>query len=664
MPWEVTEKYIRSGHGTGNYETCRTTDFGGRLPKGMKAIYCKVKGQDKWEVQSFLFPKDQWTEQEARKWFNEHKSEFKMEIEGKELDLKQVEYLDTIYNILREQGKEQETAHKIAVKQFKSLYRQTESGWEVDNSHDIEEKLELVFDPSESDFEKIDLGIYKKEILRTGNYAHPQYPEKRFVVTKDRIKSWIENFKKKLLDIVQVPKTNEYGHDAVERPENNTGEVVDVWDEKNEDGSYSLWGKLKVDKATSKLIDEKKLVGVSASIRKFRDNKSGKVIGEILHHVLLTNDPYMTGTSPFIPVVNNNNEIVESVVSLSRVDNQDKFTCQCVDCGHTIQTQEHCTNLKCSECGGQMRRAERPGSGKPEEHQNEFTAVPYKAYKPEEAEAWDATAAVNRIRKWASSDGSGEKDTIDWNKYKEGFAWYDGNDKENFGSYKLPHHDVSGGNLITNRAGVIAAGAALAGARGGVDIPSGDRSAVESHINKHRNQFDLEPLSFSLSESEIEQVNKELEENNLGGKEDMEKIKELEAKLEAERKEKEKQEKRMADLEKRNKELEAEREEQERKEDEAFVEGLLEAGKITEAMKDKVLIMLGKGRTESVELEGNNEVHNVRDLFVEFMNELPKAIDYGVKGKEQKGKPEEEDASLESDGVKAGKKVKGVVEDK
>ena len=43
------------------------------------------------------------------------------------------------------------------------------------------------------------------------------------------------------------------------------------------------------------------------------------------------------------------------------------FKCSCVECGHKIESAEHCVNLKCPKCGGQMRRVDRPGDGKPEE---------------------------------------------------------------------------------------------------------------------------------------------------------------------------------------------------------------------------------------------------------------------------------------------------------
>ena len=107
--------------------------------------------------------------------------------------------------------------------------------------------------------------------------------------------------------------------------------------------------------------------------------------------------------------------------------------------------------------------------------------------------SWDANKAIKQLREWASKDGSGDKDTIDWNKYAKGFGWYDGENKENFGSYKLPHHYVKDGQLITVWSGVKAAMAALLGARGGVDIPENEMEKVYNHLAGHYKQFDKEP---------------------------------------------------------------------------------------------------------------------------------------------------------------------------
>jgi len=109
---------------------------------------------------------------------------------------------------------------------------------------------------------------------------------------------------------------------------------------------------------------------------------------------------------------------------------------------------------------------------------------------------WDADAAERRIRRWASKDGSGAKDTIDWAKYRRAFAWYDPEHADDFSGYKLPHHDVVNDRLVVVWRGVVAAMQALMGARGGVDIPAQDRRAVYEHLAGHYRQFSREPPEY------------------------------------------------------------------------------------------------------------------------------------------------------------------------
>lgn len=40
-----------------------------------------------------------------------------------------------------------------------------------------------------------------------------------------------------------------------------------------------------------------------------------------------------------------------------------KFDCECISCGYKETYEDHCNKHKCPECGGQMRRVERPGPG-------------------------------------------------------------------------------------------------------------------------------------------------------------------------------------------------------------------------------------------------------------------------------------------------------------
>jgi hypothetical protein len=73
-PWEETEESIRSGHGNAEQaETCRTTDFDGKLPAGIQAIYCKKKGSEDWYIQSYVFnKKEDWNMAKAKEWFSAH----------------------------------------------------------------------------------------------------------------------------------------------------------------------------------------------------------------------------------------------------------------------------------------------------------------------------------------------------------------------------------------------------------------------------------------------------------------------------------------------------------------------------------------------------------------------------------------------------------------
>ncbi|HUB09452.1 MAG TPA: phage protease [Myxococcales bacterium] len=115
------------------------------------------------------------------------------------------------------------------------------------------------------------------------------------------------------------------------------------------------------------------------------------------------------------------------------------------------------------------------------------SAVAYQA-APIVDGAWDGAAAVKRLQKWASSDGSGKRETIDWKKLARGFAYVEG-DGKTLAQLKLPHHDIRGGKFVTVKQGVIAAAAALQGGRGGVSIASADVPAVRRHLERHYHQW-------------------------------------------------------------------------------------------------------------------------------------------------------------------------------
>jgi len=49
--------------------------------------------------------------------------------------------------------------------------------------------------------------------------------------------------------------------------------------------------------------------------------------------------------------------------AFKKPEKKETFTCECLDCGHTLETEEHCKDIECPKCGGKMRREERPGPG-------------------------------------------------------------------------------------------------------------------------------------------------------------------------------------------------------------------------------------------------------------------------------------------------------------
>lgn len=101
--------------------------------------------------------------------------------------------------------------------------------------------------------------------------------------------------------------------------------------------------------------------------------------------------------------------------------------------------------------------------------------------------AWDATAAIGRIRNWA---GGPDKDDVDFRKYRQAFVWFNPVDPNIFGSYKLPFADVIGGTLKAKWGGVFRAMGAVLGARGGVAIPAADRKRAYNFLASYYRRFD------------------------------------------------------------------------------------------------------------------------------------------------------------------------------
>lgn len=101
--------------------------------------------------------------------------------------------------------------------------------------------------------------------------------------------------------------------------------------------------------------------------------------------------------------------------------------------------------------------------------------------------AWDGDAADKRVRRFTdATDGPTAA-------YRDAHLWYDGDQADNFGSYKLLVADVIDGRLRAVPHAVTAAGNVLQGARGGVDLPTDEVSRVKAHIARYYAKMGEEP---------------------------------------------------------------------------------------------------------------------------------------------------------------------------
>lgn len=98
---------------------------------------------------------------------------------------------------------------------------------------------------------------------------------------------------------------------------------------------------------------------------------------------------------------------------------------------------------------------------------------------------------------FSAADGDAIIEKFGMETFAKSHAWTEvpASKVKNKNQVKLPHHKIIGGRLSIVRRGVQAALNALAGARGGVDIPQEDKEVAERHLRAHLRQFDTEENS-------------------------------------------------------------------------------------------------------------------------------------------------------------------------
>ncbi len=112
------------------------------------------------------------------------------------------------------------------------------------------------------------------------------------------------------------------------------------------------------------------------------------------------------------------------------------------------------------------------------------------------------TAPKDRDWDWSGTDKMDQLIDRGWDTVATAHAWYDPDaDPEHDpprekGAYKLPHHELVGGDLKVVWRGVVSAMTVVNGARGGVDVPASQLREVYDHLAAHYREFDEEPPAF------------------------------------------------------------------------------------------------------------------------------------------------------------------------
>lgn len=124
--------------------------------------------------------------------------------------------------------------------------------------------------------------------------------------------------------------------------------------------------------------------------------------------------------------------------------------------------------------------------------------------KPDTKYKWDGDAADKRIREFVGATDEPNE------RYKKVYMWFDPENQDNFGGYKLLYVDVIDNKLQVIPRAIFAITVLLKGGRGGIQISDNDRKTIINQINKYYDKMDL-PSPFKTKNIEyLFNINNEL----------------------------------------------------------------------------------------------------------------------------------------------------------
>lgn len=169
-----------------------------------------------------------------------------------------------------------------------------------------------------------------------------------------------------------------------------------------------------------------------------------------------------------------------SVIFCQRKDNTDKWEEQAYRYNKNVWTVEQAKD-HCSDRNGTFEAASEETGG---DKLDTKKVVSFQDLDlTDRNHKWDPDQAVERVRSWAGGEN------IDWDQYQKAFVWFDPEDPENFGSYKLPIGDIIEDDLKVVPKAIFSVAVVL---QNGTDISEDEIELAKSHIEKYYEKINLE----------------------------------------------------------------------------------------------------------------------------------------------------------------------------
>ncbi len=204
------------------------------------------------------------------------------------------------YNSAYQQGLDEESCARIAWSAVEKSYKKDETSGKWVHVHHV--KAMEIFSAECAVQATDNPKLFWKEVIYTQDFVHPQRSGEPFVVTSERMRGWVENFKRGVPQLVPVPiqgPDDESAHNT--NPMSNTGFVKDMEIRPRPEGGESLWALMEI--VDPEVADKvgKTICGCSLRlVESYTDAETGEDHGETIEHICLTNTPYIEKTGNFV----------------------------------------------------------------------------------------------------------------------------------------------------------------------------------------------------------------------------------------------------------------------------------------------------------------------------------------------------------------------------